>query len=403
MIKHLSLAALSLFLCAGQALAQNKPNSRTKPSQTKPGQIKPGQTKPGQTGKKPSMPLTWTSVDGSFKHQGQDVAITVERATRQAFLFESREGPEPSDPMSTIRSAPVTLSPSLFKQLEKAIAQAKPIKHVTMKRGDEGKLVSLLQKRLNEEGAGLTVDGDFGPATERAIRAYQQANHLGVTGTLDVETRDMLAFFSPTGHLTVNALPQRAYETVDNDVSGTLRLIVETVLNGEEPTRRTLRGKIVEFDHGLQIYAKDPAGKGQRYNVTGWHPKLEHAASLLGEVTAEAYVFESKDPETAGDAILLDLKVKATKKSLPKGVKEGELVKVTGLRKVPSRTIQTPKGPKLVSGTVVAVETKEGKKGLLENPYASAMTPKENKTGIAAAIANKEQQKAAPQGQAGPR
>ena len=32
------------------------------------------------------------------------------------------------------------------------------------------------------------VDGVWGPATEKALRAYQQANSLGVTGKLDADT-----------------------------------------------------------------------------------------------------------------------------------------------------------------------------------------------------------------------
>lgn len=361
MTKNLSLAALCLLLCAGPALAQDK------------------------------MPLTWDSVDGSFNFEGQDVAITVDRAERKAFLFEYREGPEPGDPMSTIRSAPVTLSPALMKSVEKAVAGAKPAKWETVKRGDSGKLVKKLQETLNRKGASLAVDGAFGPATERALRAYQRKHDMIETGTLDVETRDMLGLHPATGHLTVNAR-HRALETNSKELAGTLRLVVARVLRGKEPVRKTIRGRVVEFDHGLQIYSKNEQGQGIRYNATGWHPALEHAASLLGEVTAEAYVFESADSGEPDDAILIDLKVKATKDSLPKGVKTGETVKVTGLRKIPSRTIKTPQGPRLVGGTVVAVETKDGQKGVLENPYASAMTPKEKKTGIAAAIADKQKQ-----------
>jgi peptidoglycan hydrolase-like protein with peptidoglycan-binding domain len=358
MTKNLSLAALCLLLCAGPALAQD------------------------------GMPKTWDSVDGSFNFQGQDVAITVERSTRKAFLFEYREGPESGDPMSTVRSAPRTLSPALMKQVEKAVRGAKPAKWTSLKRGDQGKLVKLLQKKLNSKGAQLTVDGDFGPATQRALRAYQRSQDLFVTGTLDVETRDLLGFHPPTGHLTVNA-QHRALETNDKTLAGTLRLIVATVQRGQEPVRKTIDGTILEFDHGLRLYEdRDENDKGAAYDVSGWHPALDHAASLLGGVQAEAYVFETSG-DSIPEAILIDLKVKATERSLPKGVKVGETVKVTGLRKIPTRKINTPKGPRIVGGTVVAVETKDGKKGVLESPQWSGHLPRVKKTGIAAVISNK--------------
>lgn len=377
MTQTLSRAALCLVLCAAPALAQDS--------------------------------QAWDSVDGSFNYEGQDVAITVERESRQAFLFEYREGPEPGDPVSTVRSAPVTLSPQLMQEVEKAAAGAKPAVWKPLRRGASGKLVAELQIALNRSGARLRVDGQFGPATERALSGYQRSRRLSVTGVLDVESRDSLNLFPPTGQLTINQ-GSRHSETHSADLAGALRLVVARVQRGQEPVKKTIRGKLIDFDHGLQIYAED---EGARYNASGWHPGLDHAASLLGEVTAEAYVFESEDPAQPGEAILIDLRVKATEESRPKGVKAGDVVRVTGLRRIPGQTIQTSRGPRVVPVNVVAVETKKGQKGVLQNGYASAMTPTKkaakkatkkagNRTGIAAAIANKgkpEQSK----GQAGPR
>lgn len=52
----------------------------------------------------------------------------------------------------------------------------------TLRRGDNGEEVRLLQELLNEEGFGLVVDGDFGPATENAVEAYQDGQGLLVDG-----------------------------------------------------------------------------------------------------------------------------------------------------------------------------------------------------------------------------
>jgi predicted chitinase len=56
---------------------------------------------------------------------------------------------------------------------------------ISLKRGASGPTVVLMQWLLTHAKmmpAGCTPDGDFGPCTERAVRAYQLANNLGVDG-----------------------------------------------------------------------------------------------------------------------------------------------------------------------------------------------------------------------------
>jgi D-alanyl-D-alanine carboxypeptidase (penicillin-binding protein 5/6) len=57
--------------------------------------------------------------------------------------------------------------------------------------GSSGWLVQALQRTLNRQlspSPALTVDGDFGPATEAAVKAFQQARGLPVTGVVDAAT-----------------------------------------------------------------------------------------------------------------------------------------------------------------------------------------------------------------------
>jgi Putative peptidoglycan binding domain/D-alanyl-D-alanine carboxypeptidase len=57
-------------------------------------------------------------------------------------------------------------------------------------RGDE---IAVLQQVLRARGASnLAIDGAFGPATQNALRAFQKAHNLRVTGALDKETRHEL-------------------------------------------------------------------------------------------------------------------------------------------------------------------------------------------------------------------
>jgi len=54
--------------------------------------------------------------------------------------------------------------------------------------GDSGWTVSQLQLDLNRHGAGLAVDGGFGPETEAAVKSWQQAHKLSVSGIVGVTT-----------------------------------------------------------------------------------------------------------------------------------------------------------------------------------------------------------------------
>ena len=57
-----------------------------------------------------------------------------------------------------------------------------------VRRGDEGHPVKTLQDLLNEHGAGLAVDGIFGPKTDAAVRKFQTDHHLTVDGIVGPQT-----------------------------------------------------------------------------------------------------------------------------------------------------------------------------------------------------------------------
>lgn len=63
----------------------------------------------------------------------------------------------------------------------------------TLRHGDRGQAVRTLQQRLNLHGAGLNTDGDFGDATELAVRNYQRKVGLVIDGIAGSKTAQALA------------------------------------------------------------------------------------------------------------------------------------------------------------------------------------------------------------------
>jgi len=61
-----------------------------------------------------------------------------------------------------------------------------------LERSRRGKKVRVLQEWLSLQGLGVAIDGDFGPATERAVSLFQERIGIQVTGKVDDETFLML-------------------------------------------------------------------------------------------------------------------------------------------------------------------------------------------------------------------
>lgn len=71
----------------------------------------------------------------------------------------------------------------------------------TLRRGVSGEAVKELQRSLARAGFDPgSVDGEFGPATERAVKAFQRAHGLSADGVVGAQTRAALAgdVVSPT-------------------------------------------------------------------------------------------------------------------------------------------------------------------------------------------------------------
>jgi hypothetical protein len=59
--------------------------------------------------------------------------------------------------------------------------------HVTVRKGDRGRAVKYVQRRLH-----VAVDGIFGPGTKKAVKRFQHRNHLIADGIVGPVTRQAL-------------------------------------------------------------------------------------------------------------------------------------------------------------------------------------------------------------------
>ena len=80
----------------------------------------------------------------------------------------------------------------ILTQYEYDLLMSDEVAPYSVSLGDEGTDVSELQKRLVELGYLEDVTGEFGIYTQKAVKAFQQANNLTADGTIGTQTREML-------------------------------------------------------------------------------------------------------------------------------------------------------------------------------------------------------------------
>src|SRR5437764_12488626 len=94
-------------------------------------------------------------------------------------------------------SLPVSRRPMslLARRATVGITAQKPLLHVddTYRRGRRGEVVTLIQEWLCLNQCDVMIDGQFGYATEQAVKDFQGGTHvLPVTGEVDPQTYAML-------------------------------------------------------------------------------------------------------------------------------------------------------------------------------------------------------------------
>jgi hypothetical protein len=117
----------------------------------------------------------WTSDGSGFVNPLEFVKNTIDAYKLQESI-----------PEATPEDAPV--APAPIHESPKAPTPPKFAFPGNLEIGSRGKNVRDLQKKLK-----LKVDGEFGPLTEKAVKAFQKKSGIFETGVVDIKTWDLLA------------------------------------------------------------------------------------------------------------------------------------------------------------------------------------------------------------------
>ncbi|MGW2250152.1 C40 family peptidase [Kitasatospora sp. NPDC001660] len=94
------------------------------------------------------------------------------------------------------------VGPATKSALDSAAAASRTVDLRTqcgdLQTGATGPCVTTLQTMLNKFGAGLTTDGQFGPATDTAVRNFQASHALTINGIVGTATKNALYGSTPT-------------------------------------------------------------------------------------------------------------------------------------------------------------------------------------------------------------
>jgi peptidoglycan hydrolase-like protein with peptidoglycan-binding domain len=142
---------------------------------------------------------------------------------------------------------------------------------MTVRRGSNGEAVKAAQRLLDKFGSGLSVDGDFGPATDAATRRFQSGHQLAVDGIVGPNTWAALLGGSGSGGggggggggtgtyrliLAHNALPRSEYDDPHHDYPA-IDLPVGTGTDAFAVTAGTIHYVGGDCGRGVQLLGTD--------------------------------------------------------------------------------------------------------------------------------------------------
>jgi peptidoglycan hydrolase-like protein with peptidoglycan-binding domain len=141
--------------------------------------------------------LNTSSAKGSFMADVGTVGVAVGRSRARAWLARAAGVVVAAVAATLLVASPAAAAPTpinLFSTSCPAVIQ----------QGQVSGCVTELQNLLNRHGAGLVVDGNFGPNTLYAVRTFQSATAIAVDGQVGPQTKTKLYTTGGTAPAPIN-------------------------------------------------------------------------------------------------------------------------------------------------------------------------------------------------------
>lgn len=150
----------------------------------------------------------------------------------------------------------------------------------TQRQGDTGPAVQALQVQLNKHGTSLATDGDFGPATNGAVRNFQSANGLSVDGVVGPNTWTTLLGTGGGG-----STPGTTYDSLSDAQKSNARTIIGVGKGAGVPSYGWVialatsmqESTLLNIDYG----DRDSLGLFQQRTSQGWGTEAQILDAVL--------------------------------------------------------------------------------------------------------------------------
>lgn len=140
--------------------------------------------------------------------RAQGVAVICKALIKLGLIKES----EVDKVMDSIKTLPEESKPSPVPE-----SPSIEFPTATLRKGDKGEQVKLLQKVLNSYGYNLDVDGSYGSKTEKAVKEFQTVFGLEVDGICGSKTRNALKNTKGYRKFRMYGSTVHVYETSSNE------------------------------------------------------------------------------------------------------------------------------------------------------------------------------------------